>query len=428
MSRCVKIAQTAEGDNVKKPSSLKESLTKSPAAAMGLKTAAVHAGTPPNPLTGAAAPDIVMSTTFVIDPSIAFSADEMNDETPFVYTRWGNPTVAQLERKLAVLEGAEDCVAFGSGVAAIAGLFLHCLKAGDHLVMSDVTYAAASEFVNQKLPGLGIEVTRVDASDAENVRGAMQKNTKLVYLETPVNPLLRLTDIEAVAAIAHAGGAAVAVDSTFATPIATRPVELGADYVVQSLTKYICGHGDAIGGALIGRSDDINKLRAVAIHMGGIMSPFNAWLILRGATTLPIRMAAHQENAFAVAKALEADPKITRVMYPGLPSHPQHELAKRQMKNFSGMVTFQVKDGPAAAHLLSERLQIVHYGVSLGHSRSLIAFLGTEDLLRSSFHLTPEQAESYRAYGGDGVFRFSIGLEDAADIIADIQQALAPLK
>ena len=412
---------------MKKPPSLKETLTKSPAAAMNVKTAAVHAGTPPNALTGAAAPDIVMSTTFVIDPSIAFSADEMNDETPFVYTRWGNPTVAQLERKLAVLEGAEDCVAFGSGVAAIAGLFLHCLKSGDHLVMSDVTYAAASEFVNQKLPNLGIEVSRVDASNADNVRAALRKNTRLVYLETPVNPLLRLTDIEAVVAIAHEAGAEVAVDSTFATPIATRPVELGADYVIQSLTKYICGHGDAIGGAVIGRADDMKKLRAVAIHMGGIMSPFNAWLILRGATTLPIRMAAHEENAFAVARALEESPNVTRVLYPGLPSHPQHELAVRQMKNFSGMVTFQVKDGPAAAHLLSERLRIVHYGVSLGHTRSLIAYLGTADLLRSSFHLTSEQEKSYRVYGGDGVFRFSIGLEDADDIIADIEQALAPL-
>jgi len=413
---------------VKKPASLKETLTKSPAATMKVKTAAVHAGTPPNALTGAAAPDIVMSTTFVIDPSIAFSADEMNDETPFVYTRWGNPTVAQLERKLAVLEGAEDCVAFGSGVAAIAGLFLHCLKSGDHLVMSDVTYAAASEFVNQKLPGLSIEVSRVDASDVENVRAAIRPNTKLVYLETPVNPLLRLTDIAAVAEVAHKAGAEVAVDSTFATPIATKPVELGADYVIQSLTKYICGHGDAIGGAVIGRAADMNKLRTVAIHMGGIMSPFNAWLILRGATTLPIRMAAHQEHALAVATALEANPKITRVMYPGLPSHPQHELAVRQMKNFSGMVTFQVKDGPAAAHLLSDRLQIIHYGVSLGHTRSLMAYLGTADLLRSSFHLTPDQEKSYRAYGGDGVFRFSVGLEDPADIIADIEQALAPMQ
>ena len=395
---------------------------------VGVKTAAVHAGTPPNAVTGAAAPDIVMSTTFVIDPSIAFSADEMTDETPFVYTRWGNPTIAQLERRLAVLETTEDCVAFGSGVAAIAALFLHALRAGDHLLMSDVTYAAASEFANQKLPGLGIEVTRVNASDPENVRAALRPNTRLVYLETPVNPLLRLTDVQAVAKIAHEGGAAVAVDSTFATPIGLRPVEFGADYVVQSLTKYICGHGDAIGGAVLGRREDLNKLRTMAIHMGGILSPFNAWLILRGVTTLPIRMAAHQENAFAVAKHLEQHPKVVRVTYPGLPSHPQHELAARQMRNFSGMVTFRVKDGPEAARLLSDRLKIVHYGVSLGHCRSLLCYLGTDGLLRSSFHLTPEQELSYREFAGDGIFRFSVGLEDPADVIADLEQALAPLE
>jgi methionine-gamma-lyase len=374
----------------------------------------VHAGTPANPLTGASAPDIVMSTTFVIPPGLSFSADEMTDETPFVYTRWGNPTTAQLERKLAVLEGAEECVAFASGVAAIAALFLHSLNAGDHLVMSDVAYAAASEFANQKLPALGIEVTRVDTSAPDNVRAALRPNTRLVYLETPVNPLLRLTDVREVGAIARAAGAMVAVDSTFATPIGLRPIELGADYVVQSLTKYICGHGDAIGGAIIGRQQDMRKLRTMAIHMGGIISPFNAWLIMRGVATLPLRMAAHQESALAV-------------IYPGLPSHPQYELAKRQLENFSGMLTFQVDDGPAAAKLLADRLGVIHYAVSLGHNRSLVCYLGTDDLLRSSFHLTPEQQVSYRSFAGKGVFRLSVGLEDPADLIADLDHALEPL-
>jgi methionine-gamma-lyase len=413
---------------LKRSRSLNESHPSNQSRAVGVRTAAVHAGTPASALTGAAAPDIVMSTTFVIDPSIAFSADEINDETPFVYTRWGNPTIAQLERKLAVLEDADECVAFGSGVAAIAALFLHSLKAGDHMVMSDVTYAAASEFANQKLPNLGIELSRVDASNPENVRDALRPNTRLVYLETPVNPLLRLTDVEAVAKIAHEAGALVAVDSTFATPIGMRPLELGADFVIHSLTKYICGHGDAIGGAVIGRSEKMKKLRTMAIHMGGILSPFNAWLILRGTATLPIRMAAHQEGALAVARHLEEHPKVTRVMYPGLPSHPQHDLARRQMNNFSGMVTFQVEDGLAAAHLLSERLEIVHYAVSLGHNRTLVCYLVTDDLLRSSFHLTPEQEASYRAFAGNGVFRLSVGLEDPADIIADIDNALAPLR
>ncbi len=248
-----------------------------------------------------------------------------------------------------------------------------------------------------------------------------------MYVETPANPLLRLTDIEAVAEIAHAAGAAVAVDSTFATPISIRPAELGADYVVQSLTKYICGHGDALGGAVAGRRTDLVKLRSLAIHMGGILSPFNAWLIIRGAATLPIRMAAHEEGAFAIARHLEEHPKVTRVIYPGLPSHPQHELAVRQMKNFSGMITFQVKDGLAAARSFSERLKVLHYAVSLGHHRSLICYLPTADLMRTSFRLTPEQEASYRAYAGDGVFRLSVGLEDPADLIADIDDALAPL-
>jgi methionine-gamma-lyase len=325
------------------------------------------------------------------------------------------------------LEGAEECVAFGSGVAAIAALFLSSLKAGDHLVMTDVAYAAASEFANQKLPDLGVEVTRVDASNPENVGAALRPNTRLVYLETPVNPLLRLTDVEAVVRIAHAAGVPVAVDSTFATPIGLRPVALGADYVVQSLTKYICGHGDAIGGAVIGRADEIRRLRTMAIHMGGIISPFNAWLILRGIATLPIRMAVHQEGATAVARHLEQNPQIARVLYPGLPSHPQHDLARRQMANFSGMLTFQVEDGPRAARLLSARLRLIHYAVSLGHNRSLICYLGTDDLLRTSFHLTPEQEASYRSFAGNGVFRLSVGLEDAADLIADLDNALEPL-
>lgn len=394
---------------------------------LGFNTAAVHAGTPAAPSTGAAAPDIVMSTTFVIPPGLSFSADDMTDDVSFVYTRWGNPTTAQLEEKLAVLDRGEDCVAFGSGVAAIVTFLLHTLKSGDHLIMSDVTYAAVSEFANQKLAAIGVQISRVDASDPEKVQAALRDNTRLVYLETPVNPLLRLTDIEAVAKIAHSVGAQVAVDSTFATPIGLRPLELGADYVIQSLTKYICGHGDAIGGAIIGRKQDLAPLRTMAIHMGGIISPFNAWLIMRGMATLPLRMAAHQKTALAVAQHLEKHPRITRVIYPGLPSHPQHELAKRQMENFSGMITFQVEDGPAVAQLLSDRLELIHYAVSLGHNRSLVCYLGTDDLLRSSYHLTPEQEVSYRSFAGDGLFRFSVGLEDADDLIADLDNALAPL-
>jgi len=390
----------------------------------GVRTTAVHAGEGPDPSTYASAPNLVMSTTFVINPDVAFSANEITADTPYAYTRWGNPTVAQLERKMAALEGTEACLAFASGMAAIWALFARLLAKGDHMVMSDVTYAAASELANDTLPAMGVEVTRIDSSDLDELRSALRPNTRLLYLETPAHPLLRLTDIAAAAEVAHAAGVPVAVDSTFATPIALRPAEHGADYVIHSLTKYICGHGDALGGAICGRQADLDDLRSTAIHMGGVLSPFNAWLIIRGAATLPIRMRAHEETAMAVAQHLEQHPAVTRVIYPGLPSHPQHELAKRQMENFSGMLTFQVKDGAAAARKFAEKLQVIHYAVSLGHHRSLMCYLPTADMLRTSFHLTRSQEQSYRAFAGDGIFRFSVGLEDAADLIADLDQVL----
>lgn len=395
---------------------------------VGINTLAVHAGESPDPATGASAPDIVMSTTFIAEPDATFSVEGFDEETPYIYTRWGNPTVAQLERKVAALEEAEGCIAFASGMAAISALFFHALGAGDHLVMSDVAYAAASEMANELLPRMGVRVTKVNMSDLAELRAAITPETKLVYAETPCNPLLRLTDIAAVATIAHDAGARLAVDSTFATPVVTRPLALGADYVIHSLTKYLGGHGDAIGGALLGPAAELAPLRKkVAIRTGGILSPFNAWLIMRGISTLPLRMRAHAAGAGAVARFLEAHPKVTQVMYPGLPSHPQHELARRQMRSFSGMLTFQVADGPAAARLLAERLRIIHYAVSLGHHRSLVFYLPTLDMLTTSFHLTAEQEASYRAFAGDGIFRLSVGIEDPDDLCADLEQALAPL-
>jgi methionine-gamma-lyase len=392
----------------------------------GPQTLAIHAGEGPDPRTGASAPNLVMSTTFVIDPDISFSATELAADAPFVYTRWGNPTVEQLERKLAAMDGAEAAMAFASGMAAVTGLLLHVLRSGDHLIMSDVAYAGSAELVNDLFPGIGVDVTKVDLSDLEAVEAAFRPNTKLLFAETPANPILRLADVEALAELAHARHAALAVDSTFATPIALRPLDLGADFVIHSLTKYIGGHGDAIGGAVLGAQEHITRMRqGVGIHMGGVISPFNAWLIMRGAATLPIRMKAHAEGALAVARRLESHPRVTRVVYPGLPSHPQFELARRQMKNASGMVTFQTDDGVEIARRLAERLKVIHYAVSLGHHRSLVVYLPTANLLRSSFRMTPKQEASYRSYAGEGVFRLSVGLEDADDLIADLEQALA---
>jgi len=341
----------------------------------GMRTKAVHAGEKPDPITRASAPNLVMSTTFTAEAGASFSVEGLEADAPYYYTRWGNPTVRQLEQKLMALEGAEACVAFGSGMAAVTSLFFYHLSTDDHLVISDVSYAATAELTNDILLRMGIKITKVNMSDLDEVKRAVTPETKLVYAETPCNPILRLTDIRAVADIAHTAGAKLAVDSTFATPIATKPLRFGADYVVHSLTKYLCGHGDAVGGALLGRAEDMEPLRQkVAIRTGGILSPFNAWLIMRGIATLPLRMSAHEAGAQCVAEFLEGNTSVKKVIYPGLPSHPQYDLAKEQMKNFSGMITFQVEDGSRAAGILEERLKIFHYAVSLGHHRSLIFY------------------------------------------------------
>jgi methionine-gamma-lyase len=393
---------------------------------LGEQTKAVHAGEFPDPVTGASSPNLVMSTTYVVGADTGFSVEGMGEDDPFVYTRWGNPTIRQMEEKLAVLEGAETAVAFASGMSASTALLFHTLKAGNHAVVSDVAYAAVAEAANELFPGLGINITKVDTSDLEALAAAVKPDTKLVYIETPCNPLLRLTDITRAAEIAHKAGARLAVDSTFATPIGTKPLQLGADFVIHSMTKYIGGHGDALGGAILGRTVDLVPLRKkTSIRLGGTISPFNAWLIMRGMATLPLRMKAHQGNALKIASYLETNPKIKRVIYPGLPSHPQHELAKRQMKNFSGMLTFQVENGKETARRLAEKLNIIHYAVSLGHHRSLVFYLHSEELLATSFKFgSQKQLDSWRAFAGDGIFRFSAGLEDAGDLIADLEQAL----
>lgn len=393
---------------------------------VGAQTLAIHAGEAPDPITKASSPNLVMSTTFVVDANTGFSVENFQENDPWVYTRWGNPTVDQLEVKLAALEEGESAIAFGSGMAAITTLLFHLLRAGDHAIISDVAYAALSEITKDMIPEYNIEITKVNTSDEESIRNAIRTNTKLIYIETPCNPIIRLTDIRKVAEIAHAAGAYLIVDSTFATPAATKPLMLGADFVIHSLTKYIGGHGDALGGIIIGSKEYLTPLRKkTAIRFGGVLSPFNAWLILRGIATFPIRMRIHQENALKVAEFLESHPKVERVIYPGLPSHPQYELAKRQMKNFSGMLTFRVKDGSEQARIFAEKLQIIHYAVSLGHHRSLIFYMNSKDLLQTTFRFdTPEQISSWKEYAGDGLFRLSVGLEDADDLIKDLEQAL----
>jgi len=391
----------------------------------GIQTLSIHAGEKPDPTSGASAPSLVMSSTFVVDEEVSFSANNLSSETPFVYTRWDNPTTQQLENKLAILEQAEAGIAFASGMAASAAVLLAHLSQGDHLVISNTNYPGTAEFARKTLTRLGIEVTPVDTSELASIENAMRDNTRMVWLETPSNPLLRISDIGGAAAIAHAQDALLVVDSTFATPIATRPLTLGADLVVHSLTKYIGGHGDAMGGSVCGNRALIGPLRGEAlVHYGGVISPFNAWLILRGMATLPLRMRCHEENALALARFLEGHDKVEKLFYPGLESHPLHTLAKNQMDNFSGMISFRCANPKQVAETMMQQLEVIHYAVSLGHHRSLIYLMQTDDLIGSSYQLEGEELDKYRDSAGEGVFRLSVGLEDADDLIADLGQVL----
>jgi cystathionine gamma-synthase len=390
-------------------------------------TLALHAGEAEPRVGEVVTPSPTLSTSFFTHPeSSGFSAHDQTENAPYFYTRWGNPTLALLETRLAALEGGEAAVCFASGMAALSSLFLHHLRAGDHLLLSNVCYAGVAEFAYDTLPRYGISSTPVDTSDLQAVERNIRPNTRLIHVETPGNPILRLTDIEAVAEIAHRRGIELSVDSTIATPLGLKPLTFGADYVVHSLTKYIGGHGDALGGVVIGSAALLNGLRRDAlIHLGGVLSPFSAWLILRGLETLAPRMALHESNARRVEAYLSEHSRVRSVFWPGSPRHPQHDLAVRQMRNFSGLLTFSVnEDSAATATRLAERLRLFSYAVSLGKTRSLLFYIPTDDLLRSSFHLEGEDAVKYREWAGDGAFRVSVGLEDAGDLIGDLDQAL----
>lgn len=392
-----------------------------------VETRAVHAGEGVDPVTRASSPNLVMSATFAPTDVPGFSARDLAGHEGYAYAREGSPTVDQLCVKLAALEGGEAAQCYASGIAATFALIAGRLSAGDHLVMADTNYGGTAELGRDTLPRFGIAVSFVDTASPEAVAAAIRPETRMLWLETPTNPTTRLCDIAALASLAHAKGVRdVVVDSTFATPLATLPLSLGADFVVHSLTKYIGGHGDAMGGAVIGRKADLEALNLEAnVHFGGVLSPFNAWLILRGAATLPIRMRAHAEGALAVARYLEAHPSVSRVFYPGLPSHPQHALARRQMRNFSGMLTFQTHEpGIQIARRMVERLKIIHYAVSLGHHRSLVCWIKTDEIQASTFRHDAEQLARYRDFAGEGVFRLSVGIENAEDLCADLALVL----
>ena len=378
-------------------------------------TRAVHVGNEVDKDTGAIRRPITMANSYALpyDPTdMNWSSADGN-----LYTRNGGANQKYLEEKRSSLEGGEDCVVLASGVAALSGLFFSLLQTGDHVIFSSVTYIAVYRLLNELINNkFNVETTIVDTSDLEAVKAAIRPNTKLIHIETPGNPTLSISNIEEIAKIAHQNGALLSVDNTFASPYNQRPIELGADFVVESLTKYINGHGDAMGGAIIGKKEYLDIIRTQAqVNLGGTISPFNAWLIMRGAVTLPLRMQRHNDNALRIARWLEKQPDISFVAYPGLESNKGYEIAEKQMINgFGGVLSFGLKADHDAHNRFVQNLNIITSAVSLGHDDSLIVFLGENDERQ---YLYPEEFHN-------GFFRFSVGIEDADDLIEDLRQAL----
>lgn len=381
---------------------------------LDFSTRAVHVGNEVDKETGAIRRPITMANSYALpyDPTdMNWSSADGN-----LYTRNGGANQKYLQEKLSSLEGGEDCVVLASGVAALSGLFFSLLQTGDHVIFSSVTYIAVYRLLNELFNNkFNVETTIVDTSDLEAVKAAIRPNTKLIHIETPGNPTLSISNIEEIAKIAHQNGALLSVDNTFASPYNQRPIELGADFVVESLTKYINGHGDAMGGAIIGKKEYLDIIRAQAqVNLGGTISPFNAWLIMRGAVTLPLRMQRHNDNALKIARWLEKQPGVSFVAYPGLESHKGHEIAEKQMINgFGGVLSFGLKADHDAHNRFVQNLNIITSAVSLGHDESLIVFLGENDERQ---YLYPEEFHN-------GFFRFSVGIEDADDLIEDLRQA-----
>jgi len=378
---------------------------------MKFSTKAIHVGSEPDPATGAVTVPIYQTSTY--------AQEGLGKHKGYEYARTQNPTRFALERNLAALEGGTAAFAFASGMAAITALMHALLEKGDHVVVSDNTYGGTFRLFEYVLKKYGLEFSYVDTSVVENIERALRPATRMVFLETPTNPVMVLTDIGAASEIAHRAGVKVAVDNTFMSPYFQRPLELGADIVIHSTTKYLNGHSDGVGGAVIvADEEDALKLKFVQNAAGAIISPMDAWLVLRGIKTLPLRMRQHDANGRAVAAFLSEHPKVERVHYPGLPSHPQYELACRQMSGFGGMISFDVGSLEKARTVL-ESVHLCSLAESLGGVETLISHPAT-----MTHAIVPPQ-ERQRLGITDGLVRVSVGCEDVEDIIADLDQALA---
>ena len=386
----------------------------------GLGTAAIHAGTLKN-LYGTLAMPIYQTSTFIFDSAEQGGRRFALEEDGYIYTRLGNPTTTVLEDKIAALEEGEAAVATSSGMGAISSTLWTVLKAGDHIVTDKTLYGCTFALMCHGLTIFGIDFTFVDTSNLHEVKNAMKENTRVVYLETPANPNLKIVDIEALAKIAHTNpNTLVIVDNTFATPYIQKPLTLGADVVVHSVTKYINGHGDVIAGLVITNKALADQIRFVGLKdmTGAVLGPQDAYYIIRGMKTFEIRMERHCKNARKVVEFLNNHPKIERVYYPGLETHPGYEIAKKQMKDFGAMISFELKGGFEAGKTLLNSLKLCSLAVSLGDTETLIQH-------PASMTHSPYTKEEREAAGiTDGLVRLSVGLENVEDIIADLEQGL----
>lgn len=377
---------------------------------MKFNTKVVRSQISPDPTTGAIVPPIYQTATYVLP--------EVGRDLGFDYTRSSNPTREVLENNLASIEGGKYGTCFSSGMAAVDSV-LKLLKNGDHVVCSDDVYGGVSRHFNNILVNYGLTFSYVNSSNPENVKNAITSKTKLLWIETPTNPLLKITDLYAMAEIAKNHGILLGVDSTFATPVFLRPFEYGADIVMHSTTKYISGHNQIIGGIIITNDDDLqHKMKFVQKTIGAVPSPFDCWLTLLGVKTLHLRMERHATNAQAVAEFLESHPKVDKITYPGLPSHPQFDIAKEQMSGFSGMISFELKGGIPAGKTLMNSVELCSLAESLGAVETMVTHPATMT------HVDVPETERHARGLTDGLVRISVGIEDSDDIIGDLEKAL----
>jgi methionine-gamma-lyase len=386
---------------------------------LSFNTLCVHGFGGTDPATGAVSFPIYQSSTFAFESAAHGAAIFAGEREGYFYTRLGNPTQAAFEREMAFLERGEAALATSSGMAATTTAVLALVQAGDNIVASGTLYGGTHKLFCDLLPRYGVKTRFVNANDEEAIGAAADKNTKLFYVETPANPNLGIVDLALAAREAKRHGIPLFVDNTFATPYYQRPLTLGADVVIHSATKYIGGHGDTVAGVIVGSKDFMSRCRFEILRdLGGVISPFNAWLLLRGLKTLPVRMERHSENALQIAQFLDFHPKVERVWYPGLRTHPQHAIAARQMSGFGGMIAFELRGGHDAGVQLMDKVRLITLAVSLGDCDTLIEHPAS--MTHSTY--SPDERASFGI--SDGLVRLSVGIEGVEDLIADLDQAL----